>query len=91
VNNIAEIIINGKNCGIAWTFPFRKEITGAIVQGDNSIVIKVTNTWHNRIMGDNELPEEERITWTTAPYRLDGETLANSGLLGPVSIVAEKK
>jgi hypothetical protein len=90
VKNVAEISVNGKDCGIAWTFPFRREITDAIEQGDNLITIKVTNTWHNRIIGDNALPEEERITWTTAPYHLDGEPLAPAGLLGSVNILSEK-
>jgi hypothetical protein len=90
VNNVAEITVNGKDCGVAWTYPFRKNISDVLVQGENGITIKVTNTWHNRIIYDHELPEEERVTWTTAPFRLNGEPTAPAGLLGPVLILNEK-
>ncbi|MNS93229.1 hypothetical protein D3C72_1273890 [compost metagenome] len=59
-------------------------------KGKNTIEIKVTNTWANRLIGDQKLPKEERLTWTTAPFRLEGEPLLKAGLLGPVSIVKEK-
>ena len=43
VKNIAEVIVNGKNMGVAWKKPFKVDITEAIKAGDNSIQIKVTN------------------------------------------------
>ena len=91
VNDIAEIMINGKSCGITWTSPFRKEITGALKEGENKLIIKVTNTWHNRLIGDNMPGVEKKITWTTAPFRLNDEPLSDAGLLGPVNILTEIK
>ena len=41
----------------------------------NTIEIKITNTWANRLIGDQMLPEKERLTWTTAPFRLEGNPL----------------
>jgi hypothetical protein len=86
VANIARVTLNGINCGIAWTPPYRVEITKALKPGNNILNIEVTNTWANRLTGDHLLPENKRITWTSAPYHLDGKLLP-AGLLGPVRIV----
>jgi hypothetical protein len=86
VHNIAEIQLNGKNCGILWTFPNKMDISKALKKGRNTLKIKVTNTWANRLIGDRKLPEKERLTWTTAPSRLEGNNLLPAGLLGPVTI-----
>jgi hypothetical protein len=89
VANMAEVYVNGINCGTAWTFPYRVDVSQAIKPGENRLIIKVTNTWANRLMGDHALPENKRITWTNAPYRLDGRALLPAGLLSPVKLVAE--
>ncbi len=91
IANIAEVSVNGKDCGTIWTFPYKVDISDALKKGKNSIVIKITNTWANRLIGDEKLPKEERLTWTTAPFRLDGNPLLKAGLLGPVIILKEKK
>lgn len=90
IANIAEISINGKECGTLWTFPYKTAISHALQKGKNTIIIKITNTWANRLIGDQKLPKEERLTRTTAPYRLEGNPLLKAGLLGPVTIVKEK-
>ncbi|MBN1415275.1 MAG: DNA-binding protein [Bacteroidales bacterium] len=87
VHDIAEVWVNGRHCGIAWTYPYRVDISGAVRKGMNDLEIKVTNTWRNRLIGDHSLPPEQQITWTTAPYRFEGKQLAKAGLLGPVSIM----
>jgi hypothetical protein len=88
---IAEVTLNNINCGVAWTPPFQVEITNAIKKGNNELRIAVTNTWKNRLIYDHGLPADKRITWTNAPYRLDGQTLSPSGLLGPVVVIYEKQ
>lgn len=87
--NIATVKINGTDCGTAWTPPFRLEITKALKQGTNELEIEVTNTWMNRLIGDHRLPEYQRRTYTTAPWRLEGKLPVESGLLGPVEIETE--
>ena len=87
VANLAEVYLNGINCGTAWTFPYRVDLSKAIKSGENKLVIKVTNTWANRLMGDHTLPESKRITWTNAPYRLEGRSLLPAGLLSPVKLL----
>lgn len=90
VANLAEVVVNGKPCGVAWTPPYRVEITDALRPGDNRVRIEVTNTWANRLIGDQSLPEGERLTWTTASSTLvEGRPPLVAGLLGPVTVVTE--
>jgi hypothetical protein len=91
IANIAEVSVNGKDCGTLWTYPYKVDISDALKKGKNTIVIKITNTWANRLMGDQKLDKKDRLTWTTAPFRLEGEPLLKAGLIGPVTIVKEKK
>ncbi|MBS1520886.1 MAG: DNA-binding protein [Bacteroidetes bacterium] len=90
VDNIAEVFVNGIDCGTGWTYPYRVDISKALKPGTNKIRIDVSNTWANRLIGDNTLPQEKRITWTNAPFRLAGKPLLPAGLLGPVHIVELK-
>lgn len=87
IANMAEVYVNGVNCGTAWTYPYRVDLSKAIKSGENKLMIKVTNTWANRLMGDHALPENKRITWTNAPYRLEGRPLLPAGLLSPVKLL----
>ena len=88
---MADVTINGVSCGILWTPPYRLDISKAIKKGTNIITIAVVNTWANRLIGDSKLPENKRITKTTAPFRLEGKPLNPAGLLGPVIIQVEEK
>lgn len=89
IYNIATVKINDIDCGTLWTAPYQLNITKALKPGENKIEIEVTNTWHNRLIGDNLLPFEKRITWTTAPFRLKDKTLLPAGIIGDVKIVVE--
>lgn len=91
VHNLAEIVVNGRTCGVVWTPPCRVDMTEAVVPGRNTLEIKVTNTWANRLIGDHkEADAAKRVTQTTAPYRLL-EELYPAGLLGPVRLVNERQ
>jgi hypothetical protein len=87
IANIAKVKVNGISCGTAWTPPYSVDITKALKPGNNLLTIEVTNTWTNRLIGDQTLPENKRITWTTAPFRLKGKPLLEAGLCGPVKIL----
>jgi hypothetical protein len=56
VRNIAEIIINGKEVITLWKPPFCTDILSFLQAGKNLIRIKVTNTWNNRLIGDEQQP-----------------------------------
>ncbi|MBF9221234.1 glycosyl hydrolase [Hymenobacter ruricola] len=86
VANLAEVWVNGQPCGIAWTPPYRLNITEALKKGDNQLEISVTNTWANRLIGDQARPADQRQTWTPAPSPAAAKPLLPAGLLGPVRI-----
>ncbi|WP_443947335.1 glycosyl hydrolase [Pedobacter sp. AW1-32] len=88
---IAQVQVNGINCGTLWTAPHRVDISTAIRSGKNNILIEVSNTWANRLIGDQKQPENKRITNTVAPFRLDGKPLNTAGLLGPVTILEQEQ
>jgi len=95
VRQVAEVRLNGKNLGILWCAPWRVDITDAILQAGNILEIDVINLWANRVIGDLSLPKEQRFTKTHDVFRFDmlrGSTpLLESGLLGPVRVLAESK
>ncbi|MCG6190493.1 glycosyl hydrolase [Maribellus maritimus] len=63
VNVAAEVFVNGKSVGVLWKRPFVIDITGALKTGENALKINVANLWVNRVIGDQELPED--CEWTT--------------------------
>jgi hypothetical protein len=86
VKNLARVRLNGRDLGIVWCAPWRVDITGAVKSGGNELEIAVANLWPNRLIGDQSLPPEKRLTWTTwNPFKKDSPLL-ESGLLGPVTI-----
>lgn len=87
VKNIAEVELNGHALGTAWTSPFRVEATNAIRDGENDLRIVVTNLWPNRLIGDEKLPPEERITRTNIKKFKADSPLLSSGMLGPLHIL----
>ncbi|HWF20248.1 MAG TPA: glycosyl hydrolase [Verrucomicrobiae bacterium] len=58
VKNFAEVFLNGQDLGVLWKPPFRVNITAAVRTGANKLVVKVTNLWPNRIIGDEQLPPD---------------------------------
>lgn len=54
----AQVRLNGHDLGNLWKPPFRVEITNALEAGDNSLEVQVVNLWINRLIGDEQLPED---------------------------------
>lgn len=88
VKNLAEVIVNGQSLGILWKHPFRINISSALHPGKNTLVIKVTNLWVNRLIGDAQPGVSHKITYTTMPFYQANSSLLSAGLLGPVQIMA---
>ena len=61
VHNLAEVLVNGRSCGLLWRPPFVADITDALKDGDNELEIRVTNLWVNRMIGDEFEPDD--IVW----------------------------
>ncbi|KAA9347026.1 glycosyl hydrolase [Larkinella humicola] len=87
VKNIAEVIVNGKTVGTVWKKPFRIDVTQALKTGRNTVQIKVTNLWVNRLIGDAQGGVTSKITFTTMPFYRADSPLLPSGLLGPVRVL----
>ncbi|MCS7337537.1 MAG: glycosyl hydrolase [Verrucomicrobiae bacterium] len=86
VRELAEVELNGKNLGILWKPPFSVDITDAAKPGENKLVVRVTNFWPNRIIGDQFQPPERRVTRTNIRRLTRDTPLMPSGLLGPVRL-----
>jgi hypothetical protein len=58
VKNMARITLNGKNLGTLWTSPWRLNVSESIKEKDNTLEIEVVNLWGNRMIGDEQLPDD---------------------------------
>ena len=98
VHMMAEVILNGYNLGILWMKPWVADITGVVKSGENKLEILITNTWWNRLVGDEVYPHgfpgnsmDKPSSFTTTKAWNDKSGLLSSGLLGPVRIMVEKE
>jgi len=88
-SGIARVTLNGTDLGVVWTSPFRMDITKALKSGTNTVEIAVVNSWRNRLLADQKLPKEKRLTNTNIQVKPDWKPV-DSGLLGPVKILQEQ-
>jgi len=72
VKNLAVVRVNGKVCGTLWRPPFAVDITDELLGGDNLLQVDVTNLWVNRMVGDEQEPDDvewsEPVTFGAAPH-----------------------
>jgi hypothetical protein len=87
VKNLAEVSVNGAPLGIVWKPPYRVDVTTALKPGANTLEIKVTNPWVNRIIGDRQPNVTKTYTFTSPKFYKADSKLVPSGLLGPVQII----
>jgi hypothetical protein len=81
------VSINGVPLGVLWKKPFRADMTGALKPGSNTIEVKVTNLWVNRMIGDRQPDAPKQFTFTRPVVYKANSPLLPSGLLGPVRVV----
>ena len=58
VQVIAEVKLNGQDLGILWKPPFRVDVTKIARPGANDLEVRVTNLWPNRLIGDEQFPDD---------------------------------
>ncbi|MBM4088513.1 MAG: hypothetical protein FJ276_03675 [Planctomycetes bacterium] len=59
VKNLARVRLNGRELGVAWCAPFRVAVpAGLLREAANELEITVVNTWVNRLIGDEQEPED---------------------------------
>ncbi|SEI76060.1 alpha-L-rhamnosidase [Cyclobacterium xiamenense] len=87
IQEMAQVQVNGKDCGIVWLPPYTARITPHLREGTNILTVRVINTWNNRIVGDLRHPEAESVTRTNARGKFTANSpLLQSGLLGKAEI-----
>jgi hypothetical protein len=87
VKNLAQVTVNAKPLGIVWEPPFRVDATAAMKPGANAVVVKVTNLWVNRLVGDQQPNVAKKYTYTAQQFYRADSPLLPSGLIGPVRVV----
>jgi hypothetical protein len=73
VQVIARVKINGVDGDVFWKPPFVADISALVHKGNNTLEIKVVNLWPNRLIGDEQLPDD--CEWLPAQGEL-GQPLA---------------
>jgi hypothetical protein len=58
VSVAAKVFVNGEELSVLWKSPFTIDISKAAKEGENELRIEVTNTWTNRLIGDENYPNE---------------------------------
>ena len=61
MKNLAQVTLNGRDLGVLWKPPFALDVTRLVRPGPNTLSIRVTNLWPNRLIGDAQLPPE--VQW----------------------------
>jgi hypothetical protein len=89
VEVMARVRVNGIDCGVVWTAPWRVDISPAVQAGPNTLEIEVANLWPNRMIGDAVDPRKTYTQTTYRPYKAS-DPLLPSGLLGPVRLMQNR-
>jgi len=77
VECIAEVSLNGIYMGTWWKPPFSTDIGRVARPGVNKLRIRVTNLWINRLIGDEQYPED--VDWNGMPLKRWPEWLNSRG------------
>lgn len=91
LHEVAAVRLNGVDLGVAWAKPARVELTDVLKATGNDLEITVVNLWPNRLIGDEGLPKESRLTETNIHKFNSSTPLLPSGLIGPVRILSVKE
>ena len=90
VGTMAKVYINGKYAGGVWTTPYRLDVTDFVKDGRNDVRVEVVNTWVNRIVGDMNLPENQRDIYLYVNHLNAKTPLPPSGIIGKVKFETVK-
>lgn len=88
---MGKVKINDIYAGGVWTHPYSLNITGLVREGENSIEIETVNNWKNRMIFDDALPIDKRLTRSNQWNFKSTDELQKSGLVGPVRILKRVK
>lgn len=87
VREIATVAVNGRAAGTLWRQPFAVRIDPLLHAGGNTIEIKVSNLWPNRLIGDLQPSATQKYTHTNVRAYTKDSPLLPSGILQPVTLM----
>ena len=64
MSGLPLFVLTGKDKGVVWTKPFRVDITDGLKEGENDVIVEVTNSWFNRVAGDEMAVAPTKYTQT---------------------------
>ena len=67
VRELCRVRLNGKPVATLWKSPFRVDITDFAKSGMNALEVDVTNLWTNRLIGDEQFPDD--MGWNGSQLR----------------------
>jgi hypothetical protein len=67
VKVLAEVTLNGQDLGVWWKPPFAADVTNLVKAGKNVLKVRVTNLWVNRLIGDEQYPDD--CQWNGKPIK----------------------
>ena len=93
LNTAAEVFVNGQSAGIVWCSPWEIDVTRLLHRGTNRIELRIANSLWNRLVGDANQAEENRIFHQNYPLAKSSDALVPSGLNGDIYIleISEKQ
>jgi len=90
VQEMVRVFVNGNDCGIIWTPPYKANITPYLKVGRNKISVQVINAWNNRIVGDLKKSSKKYTNTNIGnKFKVDSPLL-KSGLMGTAEILFTK-
>lgn len=87
---VGRVKLNGRDQGVLWKPPYRLNVTDALREGSNRLVVEIANTWSNRLAGDARTDGQDfgrtNVTHTHGKAWKEVD-LIPSGLFGPVRLL----
>lgn len=87
IGSVAQVFVNGHEAGTVWCSPWQVDITPYILKGPNRLEVRVANCLWNRLVGDANRPETERLMQQTTLLAKPTDRLLHSGLMGTVKVL----
>ena len=78
---VAHVYVNGVDCGTVWCAPWTAKIPCGVLAARNRIVVRYTNNWTNRLIGDCSLDPADRVTTSCLQLQKGGRAKPNGGWL----------
>lgn len=89
--DIASVTVNGKFLGTVWAKPYALDITDAVRSGENTLEIRVANTWINRIIGDEALPDDAEYETVGSKFTIGRASRLPEWAYGAWEMPADRK